>query len=406
MNTSDLTILKSSEWSQCLEAHILEDPAKIALSVSHPTIPTTLLATQVKYLQKAAKKLPSFYHKRCILTPRAFEQSSSEITAQMKPFSGNNCLDLTGGLGVDSVHFSNHFSSVTTIEADPILVEISKINLCKLEATNVEFHLSDAQTFLNNSRLPFYDLIYLDPDRRTSLGQRVIRLEDCQPPVLELIDLIFRHTNTCVIKVSPLFDIDEAFRKFNHVAKLHVLSVHSECKELLIEVSSSPVLETEILINTYRNGQVSSFSFLNSHSVSTPYAQKIPENVSYIYEPDVAFYKARCTQELFAQYFPQLKGTMNHSDGYFFAQGKLREKFPGRVFAIRERMSYQPRKLKKRIKSDIPQRIHLTQRYFPLSIKQIQQQLPVIPGGDEYLIFTMDELSHKHVFRVERIDRN
>ncbi len=404
MTNADLDVLLSPTWLSCLEQHLHMNSDDIALQFTHPTIPTTLLATQVKYLQKASKKLPTFYKYRCIIPPRAYEQASSQVTAKMKPFSGNLCLDLTGGLGVDSYSFSQSFERVTTVEADPVLAKVTTENMCKLKAGNVEIMYADACKFLLQDRLPHYDLIYIDPDRRPSGNKRVFRLEDSQPNIKALLPQIFHHTHKCVIKLSPLFDIDEAFQQFDLIYRIHILSVQNECKELLVELDSQYKAPPEIQVQVSRRNIMSSYKFNTEISKGSPSPEPVPTDAAYIYEPDVAFYKGRLTRKLFEQYFPQWDGSLNHPEGFYFSPHHYTNPFPGRIFRILDKLSYQPRKINRWLKAGQHSQVHLLQRYFPHPFRQVQKQIATTPGGTYFLIFTMDAQKQKHVFFTERID--
>ena len=56
---------------RAIEENIERDPQRVALDKHVPH--AALVATQVKYLQRARKKLPQLYEARCIIPPRAFE---------------------------------------------------------------------------------------------------------------------------------------------------------------------------------------------------------------------------------------------------------------------------------------------------------------------------------------------
>ena len=100
MTTEDILLLDTPLLRQLTEENIGRDPNAVALDkrIAH----AGLVATQVKYLQRARRKLPSYYEARAILPPLAFEQSSSEAAATRKSWRGDVCIDLTCGLGVDS----------------------------------------------------------------------------------------------------------------------------------------------------------------------------------------------------------------------------------------------------------------------------------------------------------------
>ena len=94
------TLLCTEEIRRAVDENISRDPLAVALDkrVTH----AAEVATQVKYLDRARKKLPSYYEARCIIPSLAFEQSSSEECAGHKPLGGGSVLDLTCGLGVDA----------------------------------------------------------------------------------------------------------------------------------------------------------------------------------------------------------------------------------------------------------------------------------------------------------------
>ena len=109
-------------------------PGRVALSLREHG---ALIATQIKYLQRARVKLPSYYAALCILPPLSFEQSSSEETASVKRYSGDTCLDLTCGLGVDAFYLSKRFRQVIAVERNAELSEIARINFRLLGVQNI-----------------------------------------------------------------------------------------------------------------------------------------------------------------------------------------------------------------------------------------------------------------------------
>ena len=104
MTRADLDLLASPAARLLVEKHLADRPESVALATRQPAV-----ATQVKYLQRAKTKLPSWFAARAIVPPLAFEQCSSELAAFSRDISGGSCLDLTCGLGVDSFGFSKNF---------------------------------------------------------------------------------------------------------------------------------------------------------------------------------------------------------------------------------------------------------------------------------------------------------
>ena len=129
--------------------------------------------------QKAKKKFPYLFEQPKIIYPTkvSVEQSSSEKTAEWKTnlVSGKTLLDMTGGFGVDTYHFSKKLPQVTYLEKNPELFNIAKQNFEVLEAKNITTFNEDSIHFLKNIQQKF-DWIYLDPARRDEVGNRKIGL--------------------------------------------------------------------------------------------------------------------------------------------------------------------------------------------------------------------------------------
>lgn len=238
---NDIKTLLRPDVREQIAVHLNDDPTKVALSLRENG---PLVATQIKYLQRARIKLPAYYAAQCILPPLSFEQASSEESASLKHYTGHTCLDLTCGLGVDAFHFSKCFAQVVTVEQSAELCEIARINFERLQARNIRIITTTAEQYVAdlNSRAESIgpiDLIYIDPARRDSQGKKVWLLEDCSPNVTKLLPSLLQLSPLVVIKASPLFDIDEAFRLFGEKCSVEIISVHGECKEVLIEIRNS-----------------------------------------------------------------------------------------------------------------------------------------------------------------------
>ncbi len=238
ISCNDIQTLLRPDVREQIAVHLNDDPTKVALSLRENG---PLVATQIKYLQRARTKLPSYYAAQCILPPLSFEQASSEESASLKHYAGHTCLDLTCGLGVDTLQFSKHFDQVVTVEQSPELCEIARINFERLRARNIRVQSGTAEQFVadlisGQESIGPIDLIYIDPARRDSQGKKVWLLEACSPDVKRLLPSLLQLSSLVVIKASPLFDIDEAFRLFGEECSVEIISVHGECKEVLMEI--------------------------------------------------------------------------------------------------------------------------------------------------------------------------
>lgn len=391
MTQEEFGILTRDKIRQVIEANLDTNPVDFALTYSTNEIPTALVSTQLKNLQKAKKKCPSYYRARCIIPGKAYEQASSELTASLKIGSGARFLDLSMGLGVDTAHFARHFDQVIALEPNPVLAEIGRHNMQLLGISNVQIYSQKAEDFLSTYEGPTFDLIYVDPSRRDEQGNRLLRLQDCQPPLLDILPRMEQLSKECLIKLSPLFDVQEAIRQLSSLSSISIVSVGNDCKELLVRICDKqngkfPTSEIALDLQMIRKGEMFSYSFLFPFQAIS--AMDLPMAPKYLYEADVAIYKARALPTLMKQYFSHLSGSWNDPMGFFFSSDSPIRDFPGRIWQIQEELPYKPRHIRKWLKANDLRQAHILKRRFPLSVKEIRQQLNLKEGGETYLIGT------------------
>lgn len=248
MTIKELDILKTNEVRQIISNNLTTDPSVFALKNRHEAAAT--MATQLKYLQRSRLKLPTFYAAQAIIPPLAFEQCSSERAASAKDFSGTTCLDLTCGLGVDSLHFSTRFQQVTAIERNFELSEAVRFNFSLMNVQNIDVINTDTNSYVYNYVGEPFDLIYLDPARRDGGGKKMFLPEDCEPNFVELWAILRKIGRKIVVKMSPMYDVDAAFRQFAEVSEVGVISIDNECKEVLLVFNNTDLIsDNKALIN-------------------------------------------------------------------------------------------------------------------------------------------------------------
>ncbi len=362
-------LLCSDRLRQTIDQQIERDPTRIALDkrIEH----AALVATQVKYLQRARTKLPRYYEARCILPPLAFEQASSEACAARKSCRGESVLDLTCGLGVDALYLAQHFERVITLERNEVLAAIAAENFRRLGVTNIQVIHDSAEHFLPLVQERF-DWIYADPDRRSTEGRKLVRLEDCSPDILALRSEIFRRTDRLCLRNSPLFDVQEAFRLFEK-ARVEVVSLHDECKEVMIYADNGGPLLTAVAIGrgefSARPEQIG--------KIQTPAFD--PGAYHWLFLPDVSLQKARLTP-----HYLEGRADLWSVNGYGFARERS-EAPMGRWMEIDRIEPYNPKKLRHDLKG---RKITLLKQDFPLNTAEIASRLGIHPGNEGYIAFT------------------
>ena len=444
MTISELNILKTAEAQQIIADNLATDPSVFALKNRHSAAAT--LATQLKYLQRSRSKLPTFYAAKAVIPPLAFEQCSSERAASAKEFSGEKCLDLTCGLGVDSLHFSKSFQHVTSIERNFELAEAVRFNFSLMNVQNIEVINTDADNFVRKYVGEPFDLIYIDPARRDGGGKKVFLPEDCEPNFVELLPILKKIGRKIVVKMSPLYDVDAAFRQFENVSEVGVISIDNECKEVLLMFENNDLIEgnkalinelnrsifikcfyknkffilnkkinkiadlnanyNEFITNSNKNELMKKENLINSvikNSINSDLNNELKMSFNYLIEPDVAFYKARFLENIPPQYFDEKSTILTASNGFFLSNNvENTHDFPSRVFQIEQTFNYQPKRISAFLKSEKINALNVVQRNFPFSAADIRTALKIKEGSDWFLICTVFQ-GEKWAFLAKRI---
>ena len=371
MTHEEKDILLREEVRKAIDANIERDPVRIALDRNIPY--AREVATQVKYLQRARTKLPMLYDARCIIPQRAFEQSSSQQCAAAKRIGGGSLLDLTCGLGIDSIAFAQRFKRVVAIERDEVLAEVVKENLKRLNITNIEVVTSSAEDYIASCDEHF-DWVYADPDRRTAEGRRVVRLEDCSPNMLELWPAIERISKRVAIKNSPLFDVDEAFRLFGDCS-VEVISLGGECKEVMIYVDGAEPRGAAEAVGAGRY-EVSRDEALKATLSSHDFAK---EEYRYLIVPDVALQKARLVAAALNG-----KADIWSNNSFGFARQKT-EGVLGRTEKIISVEEYDSKALRRELKG---KGVDIMMRDFPTSLDEVRRKCGMRSGNTHRIALT------------------
>lgn len=368
ITAEEFELLRTEELRQAVAAARGRDPLDVAFDRTVPH--ARLVATQVKYLARAERKLPTYAAAQCILPPRAFEQASSEATAAHKAIEGDTVLDLTCGLGVDSLYLSRRFRRVVALERDPLLARITSENFSRMGVANIEVVNTSAEEYLRQEGLHF-DWIYADPDRRSAEGRKLVLLEACSPDIVALKPLLDRVSERLCLKNSPLFDVDEALRLFPD-SRVEVLSLGDECKEMLIYADGTGPLVTATALGIG--------SFAAAPGAVPPETPPFdPERFRWLVIPDVALRKARLTRLHLAG-----KADCWSDNGFGFAAAEPHGVI-GRVSPIESIEPYDPKRLKRGLKG---RGVEILKRDFPLPPDELMRRLGAHPGADLRMAFT------------------
>lgn len=371
--------------------------SELALSFKSPEgFPTQDALLQIELRSKAASKLPHWYdHPGTVFPSRiSLEQCSSVHTAIYKQsiISGENLIDLTGGLGVDTYYLSRKFTSTDYVERDSILVEAATHNFSQLRSDSITCHCMVAEEFLN-SFPNTADYFFIDPARRVA-GKKTYFFEDTVPNIIELHSQLLDKAKGYLLKASPMLDIKQGLKSLSHVAEVHIVSVDNECKEVLFHVINKTKGTPKIIASNLRKDIWDSFEF--NYEQEAEAEVDLNEPMQYIYEPNSAIIKAGAFKSIAKKY----KLAKLHSNTHLYTSNERLAHFPGRTFYLHTIVSADKRSIARQLEGG---KANLATRNFPMTVAELKKKWSIKDGGDQYLFATTLANNRKAILICEKL---
>ena len=235
-------------------------------------------------------------------------------------------------------------------------------------------------TFVNKKAEAFladtsqhYDVLYIDPARRDAQQQKKFLLEDLSPNILELQPLLLEKADKVITKLSPLIDIHYLLNTLKKVARIEVIALRNEVKEVLvIQEPHSTIDEVEIrCVNLESEDPI--LSFTNRELSASEVSYSSPK--SYLYIPNNALLKSGAFNYI-AMYFGLEKLDINT---HLYTSAELKKPFPGRILEVTPIHH-------KQIKAKCY--YNIIAKNYPLSVAELKKKYHLQEGGTDYLIFT------------------
>tara|TARA_B100001146_G_scaffold38637_1_gene32357 strand:+ start:325 stop:1518 length:1194 start_codon:yes stop_codon:yes gene_type:complete len=374
-------------------------PQLILKGSPFPQVSIQEIATQIETKRKAEKKIPLWFSTEKIIYPKSLnlEQTSSQITATYKAeqIEGESLIDLTGGFGIDSFFFAEKFQNVTHCELNKELSEIAQHNFQQLsKKENIKFYSGNGIEFLKNTD-QIFDWIYIDPSRRNDVGGRVFRIQDCEPDILQHLELLLKHArNGVFMKTSPLLDLSLGLKELNfQVEEIQIIAINNDVKELLWKITSEKN-ESKLPVKCINFNKEILQEFQADFYAETTAEVNYSEPLQYLYEPNAAILKGGFFNSVADKF--QLQKIAPHSHLYT-SEDKI--EFSGRIFKIEKQLPFQ----KKNFKKLGITKANVTTRNFPLSVDQIRKKLSIKDGGNTYLFFTTNSTNEKLILVCKKL---
>ena len=377
-----------------IQRHREEDVRQLALKgKGKGEVDLPLALQQIAGWQTACRKVPTWAACDGLLYPPHLnmEQCSSEQTARYKASllpspstlhpSPSTFIDLTGGMGVDFYFMAYEVNKAHGSHKSPCLYVEQQEHLCELARDNFALLGLDCTVVCGSaadvlSKLDPVSVVYLDPARRDLHGARTYALEDCTPNVLELLPLLLAKADRILLKLSPMLDWPTAVDDLGCVSEVHIVSVHNECKELLLVLQQEP--SDSLRLVCVNDGAV----FETSPSMGPIEEKGGPVDPSYLYEPNASIMKAGCFDEIADFYhIRELYANSN-----LFVSAHEITGFPGRSFRVEAVTTLNKHELKTALQGI--DRANITVRNFPMSVEGLRKRLRLKDGGDVFLFAT------------------
>lgn len=347
------------------------------LAKQYPDWDMAAIAQQVAAKQKAKNKIPTWFSTENIVYPvrLSMEQCSSEQTAKYKASicQGKRFIDLTGGFGVDTYFINQSFEKSVHCELNKELQAIAQHNFNTLGGKIDSFHKNGIE-YLKACQSNF-DLIYIDPARRNENNQKVVKLSDYTPNILEHLDLLLEKGKQILIKTAPLLDIKQVLQELTYVKEVHIVSLKNECKEVLYLLDKEHIGEAKLhCVNLAK----SNYEFAYSTEEK---AASLSDPLVFLYEPHTSILKAGAFNSIANDFNLQKL----HPNSHLYTTEKLVHDFPGRTFRIEAVCKYSKKELLKFLSH---KKANITRRNFPVSVAEIRKKTGIKEGGEHYLFAT------------------
>ncbi len=386
-----------SKEKNLVAQHLNDDVNDFALkSAKYTDLDFQWVLRQIKGRQIIRNKVPSWYQNGQLEYPvsLSLEQCSSELTADYKRQLLQTIFrnqekeslygaDLTGGFGIDCCFISDLFGHFSYVEMNPELCRTAGHNFSVL-GKNIDVFCKDAETFLAETDTCF-DLLFLDPARRDIHGHKVYALDECQPNVVSLLPILRQKCRECLIKLSPMLDIQSALKQLPDTREIHIVAVDNECKELLFLLDfserpepSGPLIHT---INRRKHAADQSFSFhpKEEERETSDFSSELD---TYLYEPNAAVLKSGA----FVSVGKRFGLKKLHPNSHLYTSPFLTEDFPGRILTIDASLKPASKETKQKLKQQA--QVNLCTRNYPETVEEIRKKYHLKDGGNQFLYAT------------------
>lgn len=291
---------------------------------------------------------------------QGLEQSTSELVSRHKAqrFSGE-VDDLCCGIGGDAVALAER-GAVHAVDLNPAACLRTFWNASVYGVPDsVHVECADVHARLQGTRH-----VHIDPDRRAASSRKAVRIEDGQPGLEFLRNLISARPGGA-IKLSPAANFTGKFPQ----AEIELISLSGECKEATIwfgDLGEPGIWRATAL----PSGETLAGSPLEAWSDLSP-------PLRYVYDPDPAIVRAGLIDMLASD---KRLLRLDEAEEYLTSDQLIDSPFV-RAFEVVERIPYTDKPLRAWFRSSRVGQLEIKCRHIPVNVDKLRQKL-TLPGTE------------------------
>ncbi|REE00513.1 THUMP-like domain-containing protein [Marinoscillum furvescens] len=395
--SSQIEFLQQAEVQDFIQRNLGTDAHKLLLNPPAAyKAHIALIVDQLISRKKARSKLSDWYGNPQLVMPPplSLEQCSSPATANYKAslMQGTNLIDLTGGMGIDTLHLAEAFEQTTYVERDEWLCEVFQHNSQLLTSKEISTAHTTAENFLDE--LSEKASFFIDPARRDLQKKQVFHFENCTPNLLELLPLFEQKAEQVLVKAAPMIDITLGIEQLRFVHSVHVVSVKNEVKEVLFLLDFK---------NTHSAPQIHCVNLGSQHPIFS-FTQSAERNTDieyapihkYLYDPNASILKAGAFKAIAAQYSLHKLAPNTH----LYTSDEQLVSFPGRIFEVTASNI-----TKKNIRQLLPDsKANVLTKNYPQKPEELKKKLKIKDGGSSFIIGYSDQENKPKLVLTNRVN--
>lgn len=323
--------------------------------------------TQAELRQKAAVKFS--IAEQMWFSAKGLEQATSEAVAAHKAsrFSGT-VFDLCCGIGADSIALGKLGCDVTGVDLSPLCCLMTDWNAAAHNVSGrVKTICSDLHQVAGRN-----GLLHIDPDRRPGAGgRRVRRIEDCEPGLPVLLQLIDEFPGGA-IKLSPASNFGGKFPG----CEVELVSLDGECREATVWFGELAG-ETSFRATVLPTGETLAAEPLSAWT-------NVGELGAWIYDPDPAVVRSGLVDVL-----AERLGLRRLDDSEEYLTGDVLVDSPFvHAFEVLENLPNNDRDVRRAFGRHDFGQAEIKCRHIPIQAEAVRRKLPRKGQGVGTLIYT------------------